>query len=232
MMGANFDNVSSEPMTLEQIGFNFENVPVYNRGTFQKICPGLQIAAASGTSLNKVWFVKDSAADDATYSWRNGSGVKKPGTTIEPGMGFWFYDPCSDQPAYTMSGQVVSDVLWSKNFEGGEFIMLCNPYPADIKLSDITFENLEATAPVYNRSTFQKSATQIWVPNATDTGTTKLYFVKDSSADGATYSWRNGSGVKKAAEDYVIPAGRGGWFKAADASAPTGITVTFSNPIK
>ena len=232
MMGANFESPTGDPLTLEQIDFKFENVPVYVKNTYQKICPGLQIAAATGTTLTKLWYVKDSSAEDATYSWRNGAGAKKPGSTIEPGMGFWFRDTCSDQPAYTMPGQVMPDVVWSKTFDGGEFIMLCNPYPVDVKLSDVTFENLKESAPVYVKNTFTKLATQFWVPNATGTTTTKLYFVKDSEAEDATYSWRTGAGAKKSAEDYVIPAGRGGWFKAAATAAPTGITVTFTNPTK
>ena len=78
-MAGNFEGTDGEPLTLEQIGFKFENVPVYSKTTFQKVCPGVQIAAAEGTALNKLWYTVDS---NGIAAWRNANGIKKTGEII------------------------------------------------------------------------------------------------------------------------------------------------------
>lgn len=224
----NFDGVGEDGVEIDKI-FKFDNVPVYNKNTYKTLCPSVAIMDLEGEGSKEYWYTSN-GDEPETFSWRNSTKQKVTDLKIAPGQCFWYHDTCSDNSAINFNGEVMTDVFWTKLFPN-QYIMLGNPYPTDITLADITFENLEETAPLYNKNTYKTLATEIDVSDVVGEGSAAYWFVKES--DGS-YSWRNSTKQKVAASSIVIPAGRSGWFHpnaAAGESALGGVRVTINNPL-
>ena len=234
MMGGQFESTTGEALKLSEINFDFYNtpdlIPEKDSGNlYQKTCPQLQIANASQTGSTTYYYVKQTNKNTGAvrYGWTVGTGMNDP--TIDAGIGFWYRNPLSDDPAYTFAGQVLPDSPWEKTFTSVAHYMLVNPFPKawDVcKETDFLIEGLQESAPEKDAANeYQKIAAQIQVPSsATASGFSVYYYVKQTNKNtGAVrYGWTVGTGM---ATTLPVPAGRACWFRPPVANTK----VTFFN---
>ena len=228
MMGGQFEGVDGSSIKLSQINFgeNFDG-PYYGDGPEDYIptAPQVQVAFADREGNTKYYFVHDAIpvdpdAEETDYlpGW-----LDKFGDPADPdvllGLGYWYCDAFNATRAVNNAGGVLLDSPWDKDFNR-TFRMLVCPYPKAVKLSEITFVDIDNNATYYQGGPddFIPTATQIQIPFANREGFTKYYYLADGipldDSDDPEFGpgWVDKFGDPVDADEIVIPAGRGCWF--------------------
>ena len=231
MMGAQFETCDGQDVCLDDIQFGegFTGPEYDSAGNFVATAPQIQVANADTEGTKQLFFLSDGnyKTTPATPAWCDMNGEPVLDQKIAPGIGFWFCDTFNKNRGYTFAGAVLADEVWEKTYNN-TFRMLVNPFPMATKLSDIQFDKLDETAPIYDGGgDFCNTATQIQIPNATSEGFKQLFYLADGNykTSPATPAWCDMNGEPVDAESVVIPVGRGCWFKT---NAPSGMKVTFT----
>ena len=237
MMGAQFDGVGGSYVKLSQINFGegFDG-PEYGYGPeeYQLLAPQIQLAFPNREGTLGYYFIHD--------AYKNDDGVYVPGWMGEDdnpadpdiilGLGFWFKDPFNNKCVFQNAGQVNGEPVFEKDFIRNEFMMLVPGYPRDMRLSEITFVDIDNNSPEYEGGPddYQPLATQIQIPFANREGFSYYYFIHDAVPNddgGYDPGWMGEDDNPVDPTEIVIPAGRGCWFRASKNFPKEKMTVVF-----
>ncbi len=224
MMGAQFETTAGTALKLSDLDFgDLSGVPAFDDAlNFTRTAPQVQIAEADREGFQSYYYIADGAPNLTDPGWVDATG-NPADPTVAAGIGFWFYNPISNNPDLTTAGAVVGDAAVEKTFDNS-YRVLVNPYPSAVKLSEIDFGAIATGAPYFDDAlAFVNTATQIQVPSATGEGFSSYFFIADGAANLTDPGWVDATGNPA---DPEIPVGRGCWFKSAASS----LTVTFTAP--
>ena len=210
MMGMQFEKTDGKPVKLSEINFGNMVGPKYDDDfSFTKTAPQIQISMANSETFHPTYyFLADGAPDFTNPGWTDAVGNPiSDDIVVDAGIGFWFRDPVSDKPTFKPAGQVMPDSPWSKTFSKVDYFMLVNPFPMDTALSDISFSDLEKSAPYYSDDdAWLNTATQLQVPFANREGFTAYYFLADGNETYDGPGWVDQGGNNVDITKIVIPA--------------------------
>ena len=219
MMGMQFETTAGTAAKLADVNFGALSGPYYSDDdAWKTTAPQVQIAFATTEGNTAYYFLADGNETYDGPGWVDQTGGHAD-PDLDAAIGFWFRDPVSDKPTFNPAGQVMPDSPWSKTFTKVDYFMLVNPFPMDTKMSDISFSDLEKSAPYYSDDdAWKNTATQLQVPFATTEGFTAYYFLADGNETYDGPGWVDQTGGNVDITKVVIPAGRGCWFRPGAAN--------------
>ena len=202
-VGASFATIGAEGCKLTQIkpaGFNTSAGAV-----------SIQILDNYGQTTTTYSYYKGGRGAYATEGWYNGTTriTADNDITFAPGTGLWMKG--ADGYTFTTSGEVLFDDVTCQLRSG--LIMLANPYPMDVKLTNLKPAGFNTSA----------GAVSIQILDNYGQTTTTYSYYKGGRGAYATEGWYNGTTRITADNDVTFVSGDGLWVKGAD-----GYTLTFS----
>ena len=243
MMGCQFEGTGDSHIKLSQLnlGADFDG-PWYGEGPdeYKVTAPQIQLSFEGREGIaNYCYFVHDAIPlDDSGENF--GPGWLDPdGEPVDPdmilGLGFWYRDTFNKNRFLQNAGQVNGEPVWEKSFNR-DYRMLTPAYPKAVKLSEITFVDIDNEATWYGDGPddFKKTATQLQVPFANREGIQYyLYYLADGiplddSGENFGPGWVDADGEPVDLDEIIIPAGRGCWFRPSPNYPKTLMTVQFA----